>query len=176
MISIRKGFTTCHFSGVRRSEIHPCSFCYDARLTSSASALDAWIRHHRRWACSKSKKGVDREIPGTVCYEPSKLVHFHPSPVRMDQSSIYIYIHISLYIYTHISIYIYIYIYIYICIGSRSFSEGFLRKPHHVRPEMSAAENREGMHHLPTVSFLHDIYCIYRHVYTHKVWIHTYPQ
>ena len=86
----------------------------------------------------------------------------------------YIYIHISLYIYTHISIYIYIYI--YICIGSRSFSEGFLRKPHHVRPEMSAAENREGMHHLPTVSFLHDIYCIYRHVYTHKVWIHTYPQ
>ena len=38
----------------------------------------------------KQKRGVGREIPSKICYEPCKLVHFHPFPVRKDQSSGYV--------------------------------------------------------------------------------------
>ena len=143
MISIRKGFTTCHFSAVPVAVWNPALQLLLRRETDLICIRIRFIRcldtTSSRCACSKSKKGVDREIPGTICYEPSKLVHFHHfqyvwTKVRYI-NLIYIYnIHIyisSLYIY--IDTYIYISIYIYV--GSRSFSEGVLRKPHHVRPE-----------------------------------------
>ena len=36
------------------SEIHPSSFCHNTHLIC-IRICDAWIRHHRRWVCSKNK-------------------------------------------------------------------------------------------------------------------------
>ena len=115
MISIRKGFTTCHFSGVRRSEIHPCSFCYDAEtdlicirircLDTTSSTVGVF---------QKAKKVLTEKSPVQFAMNPLNWsISIHLQYVWTKVRYIYIYIHISLYIYTHISIYIYIYIYIY---------------------------------------------------------------